>query len=243
MRAWNHSQLQQFVINPWRDSMMGVEFICVTPKSICAHSTVPGLNNIKNTQIEQTKWTCFLSQHVIHALQYQDTIICINETQRIRGGARMTRTFFAVCLYPGECIWVKNPAKHKGSEEPQKILHQAQPPPPKSNHFTTLETTTNLQVQQNRDYWAWTKRAAMRLPNPVAKKQREAWEDGRMSCSNCRTRASAETWFLHSTLFWTLIQDTQNTWASHQSKALTSQETGLFWMEDGTNTAWKALCY
>jgi len=32
MRAWNHSQLQQFVINPWRDFMMGVELICVTPR-------------------------------------------------------------------------------------------------------------------------------------------------------------------------------------------------------------------
>lgn len=55
MRVWNHSQLQQFVINPWRDSMMGVELICATPKSICAHSTVPVINNAKNTQIEQTK--------------------------------------------------------------------------------------------------------------------------------------------------------------------------------------------
>lgn len=55
MRAWNHSQLQQFVINPLRDSMMGVEFIYVTFKCICAHSTVPVLNSIKNTQIEQTK--------------------------------------------------------------------------------------------------------------------------------------------------------------------------------------------
>lgn len=64
MRAWNHSQLPQFVINPWRDSMMGVELICATPKKICAQSTVPILNNIKNTQIEQTKIIYCLSWYV-----------------------------------------------------------------------------------------------------------------------------------------------------------------------------------
>lgn len=81
----------------------------------------------------------------------------------------------------------KEPSKAQGQWRATENTPPSITLPPKSNHYSTLETTTNSQVQQKRDLWAWMKRAAMRLSNPVAKKQqREAWEDGRMSCSNRR---------------------------------------------------------
>lgn len=47
----------EFVRNPWRDFTIGVELICITPKSICANSQwiEPILENIKNPQVEQAK--------------------------------------------------------------------------------------------------------------------------------------------------------------------------------------------
>lgn len=98
----------------------------------------------------------------------------------------MTRKGFAALSLS---VWMhlsKEPSNTQGQWRATENTPPSTTSPPKSNHFTTLETTTNSQVQQKRDHWAWMKRAVMRLPNPVAKKQGEAWEDGRMSCSSCR---------------------------------------------------------
>lgn len=181
---------------------------------------------------------------MIHALQYQDTIICINKIQGMTRVIKMTRAFFAVCFYLSECTWVKNPATHKGSENTLKIQHWKHStklnPPPKSNHYTTLETTTNSQVQQKKDLWAWMKRAAMRFPNPVAKKQREVSEDRRMSCSNQRDSGFCSNLISPLKSFLDLKRHPE-CMGLPQSKALTTQASELFRMEDEIRTAWKTL--
>lgn len=51
---------------------------------------------------------------MLHALQYQDTIICINKIQGITRVVRMTRTFFAACLLS---VWMhlsKEPSNAQG---------------------------------------------------------------------------------------------------------------------------------
>lgn len=155
---------------------------------------------------------------MIHALQYQNTIICTNKIQGITGVVRTSRTCFAVCPQLCECTWVKNPAMHKGSEEPLKIHHQAQPPNPNQSlhHSGNYHQLTSATEEGS---LGLDEESSDEIPKSCGKQQREAWEDGRMSSPTAGTRASAATRFLHSTLSWTLIQNMSlNTWAPTKAR-------------------------
>ncbi|KAF4789497.1 hypothetical protein TURU_151205 [Turdus rufiventris] len=85
------------------------------------------------------------------------------------------------------------------------------------------------------------KRAAMRFPNPVAKKQqREVSEDGRMSCSNQRDSGFCSNLISPLKSFLDLKRHPE-CMGLPQSKALTTQASELFRMEDEIRTAWKTL--
>lgn len=167
---------------------------------------------------------------MIHALQYQNTIICTNKIQGITGVVRTTRTCFAVCPQLCKCMWVKNPATHKGSEEPLKIHHQAQPPNPNQSlhHSGNYHQPTSATEEGS---LGLDEESSDEIPKSCGKQQREAWEDGRMSCSNCRDSGLCSNVIPALNSFLDLNTKHEPEYMSpHQSKALTIQET--FGMED-----------
>lgn len=78
----------------------------------------------------------------------------------------------------------KEPSKAQGQWRATENTPPSTTLPPKSNHSGNYHQLTSAAEEGP---LGLNEESSDETPNPVAKKQqREAWEDGRMSCSNCR---------------------------------------------------------